>query len=374
MKKFLLAAASVALLSSTASCSVVRSVSCIGKGNLDIFNWGEYVDPDVITAFEKQYDVCITYSTFDDNETAITKLGLQSYDVVFPSDYAVQQLAEEGRLEVLDWSKIRPVNRAGQEYTVNFNRDFIAPMNNRLEYLKNTEGFDYYQYAAPYFFQNMTLVYNTKTVDVNDLINQQWDVLKNPKYTVAIRQSSRDSFMIPFKQLGYSANTTNPQHILEAEEWLKDQKRIMGNKIAYLVDEVLDDMPAEKYDIALMFSGDVFYVMDLNENLNYYTPTKGTNIAIDGMVIPKNARNKDMAYKFISHFLSYEYAKLNTEYVWYTTPLVEVHNDFLADNADRPSRFIEVYTVITTELDEVYTYDAATKILIENAYNRVKAS
>jgi len=180
--------------------------------------------------------------------------------------------------------------------------------------------------------------------------------------------------MIPLKQLGYSANTTNQSHILEAENWLKDQKRVMGNNLAYLVDEVLDDMPAEKYDIALMFSGDVFYIMDLNDKLDFYTPTKGTNIAIDGMVIPTDARNKDGAYKFISHFLSYEYAKMNTEYVWYTTPLVEVYTDFLAENSDRPQKFIDVYTVLTSAFDEVYTYDAATKILIENAYNRVKAS
>jgi spermidine/putrescine-binding protein len=374
MKKFLVLASTLVLLSATTSCSVARSISCAGKETLEVFNWGEYVDPAVIEAFEDKYDICVTYSLFDDNETAITKMSLQSYDIVFPSDYAVQQLVEEGRIIPLDWSKITPTNKAGQIYSVNFARDFIEPMNNRLNYLKNNEGFDYYRYAAPYFFQNMTLAYNPDTVNKQDLVSQQWDVLKNPKYKVALRASSRDTFMIPLKQLGYSANTTNQSHILEAENWLKDQKQVMGNNLAYLVDEVLDDMPAEKYDIALMFSGDVFYVMDLNDKLDFYTPTKGTNIAIDGMVIPTDAKNKDGAYKFISHFLSYEYAKMNTEYVWYTTPLVEVYTDFLAENSDRPQKFIDVYTVLTSAFDEVYTYDAATKILIENAYNRVKAS
>lgn len=364
------------ILPTLASCTIVRTIGCIGKDTLDVFNWGEYVDPEVLTMFEQEYDVCITYSLFDDNETAVTKMRLQSYDIIFPSEYAVIQMAQEGRLEQLDWSKIRPRNKAGQEYSVNFQRDFIPPMLDNLSKLKDKTGFDYFEYAAPYFFQNMTLVYNSAVVPQAELVAQQWDILSNPKYRVAIRNSSRDSFMFALKQLGYSANTTSASEIAEAEAYLINQKRVMGSQIAYLTDEVLDDIPAEVYDIGLVFSGDAFSIMDANDKIRFYTPTKGTNIAIDGMVIPKNAENKELAYKFISHFLSYEIAKMNTDYVWYTTPLNEVYNDFIAElrAEGRPQRFLDVYTVISTALDEVYTFDAATKEIIENAYNRFKAS
>jgi spermidine/putrescine-binding protein len=343
---------------------------------LDVFNWGEYVDPEVLTMFEQEYDVCITYSLFDDNETAVTKMRLQSYDIIFPSEYAVAQLSQEGRLEKLDWSKIQPTNKAGQVYSVNFERDFIPPMMANLNNLKAKTGFNYFDYAAPYFFQNMTLVYNSNVITEAEMVAQQWDILSNPKYKVAIRNSSRDTFMYALKQLGYSANTNVASQIAEAEAYLKNQKTVMGNNIAYLTDEVLDDIPAEVYDVGIVFSGDAFSIMDANENIKFYTPTKGTNIAIDGMVIPTNANNKELAYKFISHFLSYEIAMLNTEYVWYTTPLKEVYTDFMnnLDGEGRPSRFRDVYTVISTALDEVYTFDTVTKELIENAYNRVKAS
>jgi spermidine/putrescine-binding protein len=375
-KNLVLGATVLTILPSAAGCTIVRSIGCVGKETLDVFNWGEYVDPEVLTMFEQENDVCITYSLFDDNETAVTKMRLQSYDVIFPSEYAVAQLAQEGRLEKLDWSKIQPTNKAGQVYNVNFERDFIPPMMANLNALKAKTGFNYFDYAAPYFFQNMTLVYNSKVITEAEMIAQQWNILSNPKYKVAIRNSSRDTFMYALKQLGYSANTNNAAQIAEAEAYLKNQKTVMGNNIAYLTDEVLDDIPAEVYDVGIVFSGDAFSIMDANENIKFYTPTKGTNIAIDGMVIPTNAENKEMAYKFISHFLSYEIAKLNTEYVWYTTPLNEVYQDFMSDllAEGRPQRFVDVYTVISTALDEVYTYDTSTKELIENAYNRVKAS
>lgn len=364
------------ILPTLASCTVVRTIGCIGKETLDVFNWGEYVDPEVLTMFEQENNVCITYSLFDDNETAVTKMRLQSYDVIFPSEYAVIQMAQEGRLEKLDWSKIRPTNKAGQEYSVDFQRDFIPPMLSNLAKLKEKQGFDYFEYAAPYFFQNMTLVYNSETVPLTEIQQQQWDILSNPNYKVAIRNSSRDTFMFALKQLGYSANTTSATEIAAAEAYLINQKKVMGNNVAYLTDEVLDDIPNEVYDIGIVFSGDAFSIMDANDKIRFYTPTKGTNIAIDGMVIPKNAENKELAYKFISHFLSYEIAKMNTDYVWYTTPLNEVYNDFVSALKDegRPQRFMDVYTVISTALDEVYTFDAPTKELIETAYNRVKAS
>jgi spermidine/putrescine-binding protein len=377
LRKNLLLGGTVLLVLPTASgCTIVRSVGCIGKETLDVFNWGEYVDPEVLTMFEQEYDVCITYSLFDDNETAVTKMRLQSYDIIFPSEYAVAQLSQEGRLEKLDWSKIQPTNKAGQVYSVNFERDFIPPMMTNLNSLKAKTGFNYFDYAAPYFFQNMTLVYNSNVITEAEMVAQQWGILSNPEYKVAIRNSSRDTFMYALKQLGYSANSNVASQIAEAEAYLKNQKTVMGNNIAFLTDEVLDDIPAEVYDVGIVFSGDAFSIMDANENIKFYTPTKGTNIAIDGMVIPTNANNKELAYKFISHFLSYEIAMLNTEYVWYTTPLKEVYTDFMnnLDGEGRPSRFRDVYTVISTALDEVYTFDAVTKELIENAYNRVKAS
>jgi spermidine/putrescine-binding protein len=375
-KNLLLGGAVLLVLPAASGCTIVRSIGCIGKDTLDVFNWGEYVDPEVLTMFEQEYDVCITYSLFDDNETAVTKMRLQSYDIIFPSEYAVAQLSQEGRLEKLDWSKIQPTNKAGQVYSVNFERDFIPPMMANLNSLKAKTGFNYFDYAAPYFFQNMTLVYNSNVISEAEMVAQQWDILSNPKYKVAIRNSSRDTFMYALKQLGYSANTNVASQIAEAEVYLKNQKTVMGNNIAYLTDEVLDDIPAEVYDVGIVFSGDAFSIMDANENIKFYTPTKGTNIAIDGMVIPTNANNKELAYKFISHFLSYEIAMLNTEYVWYTTPLKEVYTDFMnnLDGEGRPSRFRDVYTVISTALDEVYTFDSVTKELIENAYNRVKAS
>ncbi|ASZ09277.1 spermidine/putrescine ABC transporter permease [Mesoplasma chauliocola] len=74
--------------------------------DLVIGNWGEYIDPSLIKEFEKEYDVKVNYQEYDSNETLYNKLYTFNYDLMVPSDYMVQKLAEEGKLEALDYSKI----------------------------------------------------------------------------------------------------------------------------------------------------------------------------------------------------------------------------------------------------------------------------
>ncbi len=362
----------ITLMPLISGCAIERMIGCLSKEKLNIYNWGEYMDYATIESFEEKYNVCVNISTFPDNETVITKMRLQSFDIIFPSEVAVQQLVGEDRLEELDWSKIIVTNKDGQEVAFDAERDLIDPLYEHLQIMKNEQDFDYLKYAAPYFFQNITLVYNSDVISKEEIEEKQWDILRTPEYKGAMRESSRDAFMVALKQLGYSSNTTNLDEIAQAEQWLKQQKDIMGTQIAYLIDEVIDDVPNGLYDVAMVFSGDAFTIMDANSSINFYNPEKGTDICWDGMIIPKNAQNKEMAYKFISHMLSYENGLLNTEWVGYTSPLKEVYNDVMANLEDE--RLINVYSVITSPKDEVYKYDGPTKQAIESAWSRVKAS
>ncbi|MDD3421937.1 MAG: extracellular solute-binding protein [Bacilli bacterium] len=372
ISRFLVVGLCVALLPLVESCAIERMMGCLSKETLNIYNWGEYMDSATITSFEEKYNVCVNVSTFPDNETVVTKMRLQSFDVIFPSEVAVQQLVSEDRLEELDWDKIIITDKAGNERHFDATNDLIDPLVAQLAKAKSETGFDYLKYAAPYFFQNITLVYNTKVISKEEIEEQQWNILRNPKYKGAVRESSRDAFMIALHQLGYSSNTTDLEKIGEAETWLKEQKKVMGSQIAYLIDEVIDDVPAGLYDAAMVFSGDAFTIMDANEDIDFYNPSVGTDICWDSMIVPKNAQNKELAYKFIGHMLSYEQGLLNTEMVGYTSPLKDVYNDVIASLED--PRLIGIYSVITSETDEVYSFDLATKQAIESAWARVKAS
>lgn len=366
---FCLIVSSLPLLS---GCAVTKIFECAGKEKLNIYNWGEYMDIETVYSFEKKYNACVNIATFDSNETAVTKIRLQSFDIVIPSEVAVQQLVSENRLSPIDWSQITRTNRDGVEKPINLETDFTEVLTQRIQSMNNELKFDYLKYGAPYFFQNITMVYNSEKISEQEMKEQQWNILRNPKYRVVMRESARDAFMVALKQLGYSVNSENPLEIKAAEMWLKEQKSIMGNKVSYLIDEVLDDIPNEIYDVGMVFSGDAVSIMSDNEKYHSYSPDVGTDILWDGMIIPKNASNIPLAHKFISHMLSYENAYLNTDAVGYTTPLKDVFEDYLASIESDVVK--KGYNVIAKEKDEGYKFSIANRNLIDEAWIRVKIS
>ncbi len=113
--------------------------------------------------------------------------------------------------------------------------------------------------------------------------------------------SERDSFMMAFKALGYSMNTSDETEISEAYDWLKEINRTMSP--AYVTDEVIDSMSAGRKDLAVVYSGDAVTILDENEDMGYYCPKEGTNLWSDAMVIPKNAANPDLAHVFINFII-----------------------------------------------------------------------
>ena len=362
-KTLMLTLVILASLPLLAGCGVVRMVQCMNKPSLKLFNWGEYIDTSLIKAFEKEYDVCVSLSTFADNESAVTKMQTERYDVVFPSDYAIEQMVQDDMIIPLDWSKITTFDKE---------TDIADGLKAILDVLKNGEnGFDYLQYAAPYFWGNVGILYNTETVELSDLQASNWDILRNSDYRVAFYDSSRDGFMIALKQLGFSMNTTVESEILAAENWLKQMKDTMGIGLSFLTDEILDDMPALRYDLAVAYSGDAVYMMDENDKLGFYVPTNGTNVWADGMVIPKNANNVDLAYQFISFMLTYDSALDNTLEIGYSSPRKDVYEEVTGPGGDYEG--YDAYSVEILENDEVYRYSSIARQLIQDAWARVRA-
>ncbi len=144
-----------------------RVEGVVGSGNnvLNLYNWGDYIDPALITKFEHETGYHVSYQTFDSNESMYTKLmSGEKYDVIVPSDYMVQRLIEENQLQKLDKS--------------------VVSLDNVLPNVLNQSFDPNNEYSAPYFWGNVGLIYDTTQVDVNDL-NEGWNVLLNPKYKEA---------------------------------------------------------------------------------------------------------------------------------------------------------------------------------------------
>jgi len=287
-------------------------------GEIYLFLPGEYINEEVVEQFEYEYHIKVNIDTFDSNESMYTKLlGGAVYDVVIPSDYMIEKLIQEEMLEEIDKSLITNYNQLNESVLF--------------------QDFDYdNKYSIPYFWGNVGIVYDQTVVDEEDVLNEQWEVLRNPKYKgiIYMYDNSKDSFMIPLKMLGYSMNSKNLDEVQKAYEWLIEQNEIMD--IAYVTDEAIDGLAYctdGKY-MGVMYSGDAAYILGENENMRYYAPEVGTNFWIDSMVILKNAKNKEYANMFINFMIDYDSQYDNSTYVGYCSVNEEVLRDLIAEDGD----------------------------------------
>ena len=358
------------ILSFVGVLTLTSVFGCSQKEKLYVYNWGEYISHDVIKAFEQEYNVNVVYSTFNSNEDMITKLKSESYDVIFPSDYAIEDLSQAGLIQELDWSKL--------EYQKeDVNADLLQILNKMKDDTEMYQGFDFLKYAVPYFCGTVGITYNTNKVSLTDLENLNWDILlnRNNQYKTAYYDSSRDGFMIPLKQLGYSMNTTNREEILQAKNWLLEMKtNYASDKLAILTDALLDDMIALRYDMAVTYSGDALYVISEEETdvLDFYKPKNGTNIWSDGMAIPKNAKNVEMAYKFIDFMCRFENALLNTQEVGYTSSVNDVYEYCLRTSYEEDdygyAEYANIYRINIGLNDEMFRYSPENKELTDEEW------
>ncbi len=271
-----------------------------GNNTLTIYNWGEYIDPDLITQFEEETGITIIYETFDSNEAMMTKIaqGGTSFDVTVPSDYAIDKMKQDNLLIPLDLSKISNMKYIDKRF---LNKSF-------------DEG---NKYSVPYFWGTLGIVYNEKLLKGREFTSwaDLWD--KKLKNQILMVDSSREIIGVGLAKLGYSLNDTNKAHIEEAR---KELAKLAPNVKAIVGDEMNLLLTNEEAPIGVMWSGNAADMMADNEDLNYMVPKEGSNIWFDNMVIPKGAKNIEGAYKFINFMLDPEHAAQNTEYVGYSTP------------------------------------------------------
>jgi spermidine/putrescine transport system substrate-binding protein len=266
---------------------------------LYVYNWGDYIDMSILDEFEKETGIRVVYDTYATNEDMYVKIksGGGKYDVIFPSDYMLTRMREEGMLEKIDLNKI-PNHK-------NIEERFLHP-----EYDPNNE------YSLPYKWGTLGILYNTKMVDEKV---DSWGILWDPKYTknILMLDSQRDSIGAALLYLGYSINTLDPGELAEAGELLKQQKPLV---LAYVVDEGKDKMAAGEAALALVWSGEATYAREENADLEYAIPREGTNIWFDVMAIPKGAQNIEGAHLFMDFLNRPDIAFRNADFTGYATP------------------------------------------------------
>lgn len=286
---------------------VVASLSGCGgnkaseNGEVIVYNWGEYIDPDTLTMFEEETGIKVIYDEFETNEIMYPKVetGASTYDVICPSDYMISKMIKNDLLQEINLDNIT-------------NYSNIDP-----DYLEQSKEFDpENKYSVPYTCGTVGILYNTTMVD--DPVDS-WEILWNEKYSgnILMQDSVRDAFMVTEKLLGYSLNTVDDAELAKAKELLIEQKPLVQ---AYVVDQARDKMIGGEAAMAVVYSGEYLYCKAENEDLAFVVPKEGTNVWIDSWVIPKNAPNKENAEKFIDFMCRADIAKMNFDFITYATP------------------------------------------------------
>ena len=282
--------------------------------SITVFNCFDYIDPSVIDQFEQETGITVKYANYTTNEEMYTKLeaGAGSYDVIFPSDYMIERMIKEDLLAEL-------------------NMDAIPNSKNVMERLKNPSYDPENKFSVPYMWGTLGILYNTEMVD-GEITS--WSSLFDEKNAgnVIMMNSMRDTIGITLKYLGYSLNTRDEAELNAAKDVLVAQKQAKI-EAGYLLDETKDKMVGGEAAIGVVYSGDAQYAIEKNDKLAYVVPSEGSNIWVDGMVVPKSSKNIEAAQKFIDFMCREDIARKNFEYIYYCSPIQAVVDGLSEEDA-----------------------------------------
>lgn len=282
-----------------------------GKDELYIYNWSDYINEDLVKRFEDENNCKVIQDYFDSNETMYAKLkaGAAGYDIVFPSGYMVSVMAKEGLLLELDHTKIPNLKNLDEKY-VPFSLD------------------DNQQFSVPYMLTNTGIGYLKSKA--GDSFEPSWSIFANPEYKgrMTMLNDMREAIGAALKYLGYSMNTVNTVELEEAKKVLIGWKQ---NLAKFEADQYKNGLVSQEFYFSQGYNGDVYQVMAENNDIGYAIPKEGTTLASDNMAILKDAKNSDLAYKFINFMLDGKVAAENIEYVYYLAPNKEAYQ-YLSDD------------------------------------------
>lgn len=270
-----------------------------GGNTIVFYNWGDYIDPALISEFEEETGYRIIYETFDSNEAMFSKVqqGGTTYDILVPSEYMIEQLMENDMLQPLNYNLLPNIKNIDSRFM-----DLSFDPGNK--------------YSVPYFWGTLGIVYDPNKVgrEIHHWDDLWADDLRNK---ILLIDGAREVLGIGLQSLGFSLNDTDETALAVATAKMK---ALMPNVIALAADEIKMHLVQDEAPIGVTFSGEAAMAMDENEDLVYVVPEEGSNIWFDNIVIPKNAKNVEGAHALIDFLMRPEIAARNAEYIGYSTP------------------------------------------------------
>ncbi len=268
---------------------------------LNIYNWSNYMPQELIRIFQQESGIHINYSEFDSSETLYAKLKTNpdiGFDIIVPSSYYIPRMVREKMLHRLDKTHIpnlRYLNPAlmGRAYD---------PQND---------------YSVPYTWGVTGIAVNTHYYNPNDI--RCWQDLWRPQYRnqLLMLDDMREVFSVALIALGYSVNDTNPSHIHQAYQKLR---QLLPNIRLFNSDAEQTTYVDEDANLGMAWNGDIVQVQKENPQVKFIYPKDGFVLWIDTIAIPAHAPHLANAYRFINFINRPDIAAKIAIYNGYSSP------------------------------------------------------
>ncbi|MEK9937658.1 MAG: spermidine/putrescine ABC transporter substrate-binding protein [Ilumatobacter sp.] len=276
-------------------------------GDLYLYNWSEYIDPELKDAFAAQYGVEVIEDNYDSNEAMqpIVAAGNSGYDVIVPSDYMVSIMIEEG--------SIQPLNLDAIPNMSNLAAEFSPPP-------YDPDG----KYVAPYQWGTTGL--GVDLTVMGEDTPRTWGLLFDPELSanfdgrITLLNDPRETLGAALKYLGYSLNTTSESELDEAKALVADAV----DRIAAFDSDQYDELLATgETAVAHGYSGNMLFAileLDNADDYTYFVPDEGGTIWTDNMAVPFDAPHPCTAHTFINFILDAENGAALTNWNLYASP------------------------------------------------------
>ena len=318
---------------------------------LHLYTWDDYLNPDLITAFEEKFSCRLVIDIFDSNEAMLAKLkaGATGYDVLVPSSYMVKILAQEKMIVALDHAKLTNLKHVDNEYLTN------------LAFDKEMK------WSVPYMLAPSGIAWVSDRVDQ---VEPTWAMFEREdlKGRMTLLNDSRETIGAALKFLGYSLNTVDEGQIKAAKELVIKWKR---NIAKFESDQYDGGLTSSEFLLSHAYAGDAFQAQEDNEAIKFLVPREGTSIACDDLVISATSPNPELAYAFIDFMTEPANAAVNMEYIFYLAPNKSAYDLVSKEFKENDALFLDAETMKKCEMIDDLGKDNA---LYNKAWDEIKAA
>jgi spermidine/putrescine transport system substrate-binding protein len=271
--------------------TLAAPIAARAEDQLNIYNWGDYINPEVLTRFTEETGIEVTLDTYGTNEEMLAKIqaGATGYDIVFPSVHMRDIMQKLGLLHdakvntLPSFENIDPIAK----------RSSVDPESS---------------YCLPYAWGAVGIFYNK--AEAGEI--KSWDdffALPDKGKKITMLDDLRETIGVALIKTGHSVNSTDSDALKEAEDWLLARK----DKISAFSYDIVPLVQAGDIAAAHWYVGATLYTLEEPDKLGFVIPEEGATMYQEDICVLETAPNKDSAIRFLEFYMQPEIAALNVE-------------------------------------------------------------